>query len=146
VKHRLIIVVLILQTDISFGQFNSKNNGYEELFKKPAITNDKGERILPAEFLGGMSKLYKYINSNLRFPKDAKKEGREGIVYVEFIIDKNGKIKDETVNVVNGFLESCDNEAIRLIKDCPDWKPGKNIDTGEGIEMKYTLTINFKKH
>jgi len=145
-KSILIIILLILQTDVTFGQFNSKNSGYEEIFKKPAITNDKGERILPAEFPGGMSKLYKYINSHLKFPKDAKKYGREGRVYLEFIIDKNGKIKDETVNVVNGFLESCDNEAIRLIKNCPDWNPGKNIDTGEGIEMKYTLNINFKKH
>ena len=91
---------------------------------------------------GGLAKFYEYIDSNLLYPKDAEKKGIEGKVFVEFVIKKDGSIDDMSVNVIKGLNESCNDEAIRLIQECPDWTPGTM--KGQVVKQKVLLPIIFK--
>lgn len=90
---------------------------------------------------GGYLEFVKYLNSNLRYPKDARKKSKEGMVLVEFIVSSDGTIKPESVLIIKGVYESLDNEAKRVIISSPKWTPGTR--EGQPIEMKLVIPINF---
>jgi protein TonB len=94
----------------------------------------------PAEFDGGMAAMYKFIGKNLKYPASARRMGIEGSVFVSFIVDKAGVISD--VQVVKGISADCDKEAERVVKQMPNWKPGKQ--NGRAVKSKFVLPIKFK--
>lgn len=81
-----------------------------------------------------------YISSNMNYPSNAKNDGIEGGVIVEFTISKNGKIKEP--KIIKGVETELDAEAIRLIKKSPEWIPA-NLN-GVEEEHKMQWTIQFK--
>ena len=74
------------------------------------------------EFPGGTEKLFKYLGKNIEYPPMAKDAGIKGKVYVTFVVDKDGSITD--VKVLRGIGGGCDEEAVRVVKSMPKWKPG----------------------
>lgn len=90
--------------------------------------------------VGGMKAFYTYIRANLQYPKLAKDTGIEGRVYLTFIVEPDGSLSN--VRVVRGIGAGCDEEAVRLIKGSPKWKPAK--EKGKAIRQKMTFPINFK--
>ena len=94
----------------------------------------------PASFPGGMANCLKFLSENVKYPEDCKKEGIQGRVIAQFIIDKDGSIKD--VKIVRGVHPSLDKESIRVIESMPKWTPGKV--KGEPVKCQYTLPIAFK--
>ena len=92
------------------------------------------------QFQGGTDGLVKYLSENIKYPKKAEKKGITGKVYVQFIIDKTGKVVD--VVAINGIEKSLDKEAIRVIKTMPKWKPA--MKNGNPVKVKYTIPISFK--
>lgn len=98
-----------------------------------------------AEFVGGMSKFYHYIGKKLRYPRDAKKLGVEGKVFIEFVVDKDGSIPYNSVKIAKGLFESCDEEALRIIRASPNWIPGRSADTDEPVAQRIVLPIVFKR-
>ena len=92
------------------------------------------------EFPGGMDKLLQFINDNMQYPTKAQTEGIQGKVIVQFIIDEDGYIIEP--NIVRSVESSLDNEALRLIKMLPKWKPGTL--KGKAIKVKYTVPVAFK--
>ncbi len=92
------------------------------------------------EFKGGHEQMIKYIIENVKYPEVAKKKGIQGKVYVQFIVDKNGKVCDALV--LRGVQELLDQEALRVVNAMPDWKPG--MDKGESVKVQFTMPINFK--
>ena len=82
-----------------------------------------------------------YISNNLNYPSNVKKDGIEGEVIVEFTVSKNGKIKNP--KIIKGASDDFDAEAIRLIKNSPDWIPA-NLN-GVNEDQKIQWTIQFKK-
>jgi TonB family protein len=95
--------------------------------------------VMP-EFKGGIEALMTYLGNNINYPEEAKQNKDEGKVYVSFVIDKKGKIK-ETI-ILRSVTPLLDNEAKRVIEGMPKWKPGKN--DGKKVNVKYTIPINFK--
>ena len=91
------------------------------------------------EFIGGNDKLYEYIAENIQYPEEAKENEIQGDVYVQFIVWKDGTIKD--VEVVNGSHEDLDNEAKRVVESMPKWNPGKQ--EGIPVNVRFTLPIKF---
>ncbi len=89
---------------------------------------------------GGMSSFYKYIKKNLDYPRQAKRMGVQGKVFLEFIVDKDGTITN--VKVLRGIGAGCDEEAMRILKESPKWKPAKQ--RGRPVRQKMTFPINFK--
>ena len=92
------------------------------------------------EFPGGIDKLLQFINDNMKYPTKAQTEGIQGRVAVQFIVDENGYIIEP--NIVRSVEPSLDNEALRLIKMLPQWKPGTL--KGKAVKVKYTVPVAFK--
>lgn len=90
--------------------------------------------------IGGMKSFYDYINSNIRYPSQARRMNIEGRAFVQFIIEKDGSISQ--VQVIRGISESCDNEAVRVVSNAPKWAPGKQ--RGKPVRVKMVLPITFK--
>ena len=91
------------------------------------------------EFNGGPEAMYKYLAENLKYPKMAAKMNVEAKLYVQFIVNKDGSISDVEVLRSEGF--GLDEEAARVVKQMPNWKPG--IQGGKKVRVIYILPINF---
>src|SRR5205085_12283823 len=89
-------------------------------------------------FPGGEEKLFEYL-SKIKYPAIAKENGISGRVYVTFVVDKDGKIRD--VKTLRGIGGGCDEEAIRVVSAMPDWKPGRQ--NGRNVAVQYNLPVNF---
>lgn len=89
---------------------------------------------------GGMAALMKYLTDNIRYPEAAKKAGIQGRVTVQFVVDKDGSIKN--VRTLRGVNSDLDAEAIRVIQSMPKWKPG--TQKGEPVKVKYTVPVMFR--
>jgi periplasmic protein TonB len=112
-----------------------------------AFSQDQHEEIFAIvehqpQFPGGMGAFYRYIIDNLRYPSEAKQEGREGRVYVQYVIDTTGAIMPESVVVRKGVHEALDQEAVRLLKESPKWIPGRN-EEGKAVKVRMILPITL---
>jgi TonB family protein len=93
----------------------------------------------PAQFLGGMSALYEFIGSQLHYPSEARLNNIQGRVYVQFVVDENGKV-EETV-VVRGISKECDDEVIRVMNLVPNFIPAKQ--KGRNVKQRMVIPIIF---
>lgn len=93
----------------------------------------------PASFPGGMEPFKRYLKSNMKYPEEARKKGIEGRVFVQFVVEKDGSLSD--VKVVKGIDPACDQEALRVIKNSPNWEPG--TQRGQAIRQKMVQNILF---
>ena len=92
--------------------------------------NIKENKDPEPEFIGGKKELQRYLDANLNYPAKAKSAKKEGIVYVSFTVNENGKI--ENSKVVRSIGYGCDEEALRLVEEMPNWVPGKEDGAGSG--------------
>ena len=92
------------------------------------------------EFPGGMTELMKFLQKGINYPVSCKKEGIQGRVIVQFVINKDGSICE--ANVVKPVHPQLDAEAIRVINAMPNWIPGKQ--KGERVRVRYTLPVSFR--
>ena len=88
--------------------------------------------------VGGQNVLRKYIRRNLRYPNSARQNNIKGEVELLLTISEDGTIK--TIVVINSLGYGCDEEAIRLIQDGPDWNPG----TGNNQPIEATTQVKIK--
>jgi len=93
-----------------------------------------------AAFTGGEEAFRKFIGKNLNYPKAAKKAGIQGVVHVLFVIEKDGSLSD--ISIVKGIGGGCDEEAMRVLKMSPAWKPAKQ--RGKEVRSKLVLPIKFQ--
>jgi TonB family protein len=71
------------------------------------------------EFKGGTDGLIAYLGEEITYPEKAKKNGVEGKIFVQFTIDKKGRVKDATV--IKGASAPLVEEALRVINNMPDY-------------------------
>ena len=91
------------------------------------------------EFPGGEAAFGKYLLKNVRYPAIAKENNVQGKVFLNFVVEKDGSVTD--IKVVRGIGSGCDDEAIRVLKNSPHWKPG--IQNGRAVRVYYTVPISF---
>ena len=96
--------------------------------------------IIDASYPGGQDELMKYIASSMKYPQDAMDNGFQGKVYVGFIVNEDGSISN--VEIKRGVQESLDQEALRIIKNMPNWEPAEQ--DGQAIKSSYMLQVSFK--
>lgn len=89
---------------------------------------------------GGMQAFYEYVSKNLKYPSQARRMGIEGKVFVQFVVNTDGSLTD--VQAIKGIGAGCDEEAVRVIKSAPKWKPGKQ--RGRAVRVRMVLPITFK--
>ena len=75
-----------------------------------------------------------------QIPGRSKDNGIEGKVYIKFVVNEDGSVSQ--AQVVRGIGGGCDEEALRVVKDMPKWKAGKQ--RGKNVKVWYTLPVYFK--
>jgi len=88
---------------------------------------------------GGDKARIKYLQENIKYPEMAKESGIQGTVYVTFVVEKDGRIT--SVKVLRGIGGGCDEEAVRVIKKMPKWKPGKQ--RGRSVRVQFNMPVRF---
>ena len=104
----------------------------EEVFDKDNF------EVMP-EFPGGEGKLLQFIAENIHLPKCVIAAQVKGRSIIEFVVEKDGTVSD--FKVVRSLNKECDEEAVRVLKTMPKWKPG--MERGKPIRVKYTVPVKF---
>ncbi|WPU93800.1 TonB family protein [Mucilaginibacter sabulilitoris] len=91
------------------------------------------------EFPGGLDKFGAYLSKAIRYPAVARENGTQGRVIVTFVVERDGSLTD--IKVTRGIGSGCDEEAVRVLKNSPKWKPG--IQNGRPVRVQYSVPISF---
>lgn len=94
----------------------------------------------PATPKGGYSAFYQYIAKNMRYPAQARRMGIEGKVFVQFVVNAQGKISE--IKVARGIGAGCDEEAVRMLENAPDWNAPRQ--RGVPVSQRVMITIAFQ--
>ena len=89
---------------------------------------------------GGTNALMTYLRDNIKYPAEAAKAGIQGKVIVQFVIGKDGTVRD--VKPIRNVSPELDAEAVRVVAAMPKWVPG--YQRGEAVNVRYTLPVNFR--
>lgn len=127
-KYLAIIFLMLFSTQIQAQEEQTEIN--------ENIYNTAGIQVQP-EFLGGMAEFYKYIGKNYKTPNV---KGLKGKIFLTFIIEKDGNLSD--IKVIRDIGHGTGEEAIRVLKACPVWKPGEF--NGEKVRVQYSLPITIQ--
>ncbi len=123
------------------GQSSSTNtaivhNQQEEVLDEPdffTIVED-----MPS-YPGGNAAMLQYIAQSVVYPPKAREDGITGVVYVSYIVDKNGKVRNG--KVVRGANALLDKEAVRVVNTLEGYTPGRQ--GGKPVNVQFTIPIRF---
>ena len=115
----------------------------EVIVEQPLPGDESVEPFVVVEempvFPGGETALLKYLGENTKYPESAKVNGTQGKVIVRFAIDTDGKVSKESV--LKGVDPALDEEALRVVRTLPGFKPGRQ--GGKAVPVWYMVPINF---
>lgn len=118
---------------------------YDQFADEEEEEDDEGQIFMKVEDMpefrgGGIAGFRNYIQKNLKYPTVAAENGIEGTVFVKFVVDEDGSISN--VEVLRGVDPALDEEAVRAIRNAPEWEPGKQ--RGKPVRVQFTIPIVFK--
>jgi protein TonB len=126
------------QSNTSVLQADDTTYSQEEITKiDNKIYNIEDIEVAP-EFPGGINKFYKFMNFNTKYPDEELNV--KGEVFVTFVIEKDGLLTD--IEVLSDAGYGTGTEAIRVLKKCPRWNPGKI--NNEDVRVFYSATLPIK--
>lgn len=134
-----------VNTDIEISQEDdgSKNQVYQEIIEAAPVEAEEAEIFTVVEetpeYPGGDEARMKYLRDNLKYPQLARESGIDGTVYIEFVIETNGSISKPVIKRDIGG--GCGEEALRVVKGMPKWKPGKQRN--KPVRTQFVLPIKF---
>ena len=91
------------------------------------------------EYPGGDLARQQFLNNNIRYPTMARESGIQGMVYVTFVVERDGSVTD--VRVLRGIGGGCDEEAVRVVRNMPKWIPGRQRN--KPVRVQFNLPIRF---
>lgn len=128
-KIALIALVMLL----GFGFSKAQTSGSEDkVYPFVSLKN-------PPTFPGGMKAFYKFLADNIKYPEQAKKDNTQGLVFLSFVVEKDGSIND--IKIDKSLSAATDQEAERVLALSPKWIAG-TLD-GKAIRVKYNMPIRF---
>ena len=143
----VLALLLIVNARASAQQAKqTEQTAYETIIKDATdvkmVNNDSIYQMVEVmpEFPGGTEKMMDYLSKNIKYPEAAKEKGISGRVFLSFVIEKDGAVSN--VKVAKGIGKECDDEALRVVKAMPKWKPG--LQKGKPVRVNYMLPIFFK--
>ena len=139
------------------GTYCFDDTGEPVTIKEPLVEHEIGREIVVCrpirsedeifksveqmpQFPGGDAALIEYLDSHIQYPPEAVKQGIQGKVVVQFVVEKDGSVDE--VKVVRSVDKDLDKEAVRLIKTLPKFIPG--CHKGQAVSVWYTLPVAFK--
>lgn len=114
-------------------------------YKSHTYRNAKGENIesvwlkMP-EFPGRETERNKFLSENIEYPKEAVRNGTQGIVYLSFVIEDDGRVAD--IRLLRGQGGGLNEEAMRVVGLMPKWKPGTR--KGKPVRVLFNMPISFR--
>jgi protein TonB len=108
-----------------------------EKAQKESVSFDLVEN--PPRFPGGDLEMFRFINRNKNYPEALKNEGVSGNVFVNFTVEKDGKLTE--IEVTKGVSTVLDEDARRVLIAMPKWNPGEQ--GGEPVRTSRTLVIKY---
>lgn len=94
--------------------------------------------VMPV-FMAGEKDLFLYLADHVNYPIPAIEAHIQGVVYVSFVVNEHGKVTN--VELLKGIGGGCDEEALRVIEQMPNWHPG--LQGGMPVRVKFTLPVKF---
>jgi protein TonB len=89
---------------------------------------------------GDTQEFSKWVNSQLKYPEQAKQNGIQGRVTLQFTVGVDGMVRN--VSVLRGAHELLDTEAFKVISSSPRWEPGKQ--QGEAVPVTFIFPVIFQ--
>ena len=89
---------------------------------------------------GDANEFTKWVNTQLQYPEQAKKDKVEGRVVIQFTIGTDGEVRD--VKLLRGVREDLDTEAMKVVASSPKWEPGRK--NGEAVPVHFTFPVVYK--
>lgn len=119
---------------VKIVEFNEQEEEVEEY--TPFVVVEQ----MPSFGPGGIDEFRNnYISKNLKYPDVAAENGIQGRVYINFVVEPDGRVTN--VKVVRGVDPSLDKEAVRVVSSSPKWKPG--MQRGKPVRVQFTIPIIF---
>jgi len=131
---KFLILFYILISGTLFAQVQKKSVMIEDTTVY-LITDSK------PSFPGGISKMNKFIYTNLNYKKIFENDVF-GKIFVQFIVEKDGKLSN--IKITRSLDPYCDSEAVRMIRLMPKWKSGKISDKKVRTKIEIPITIKMK--
>lgn len=94
--------------------------------------------VMPA-FPGGNKAMRNYLAKNVKYPKADLEKNLQGRAVVQFVVEPDGSLTD--VKAVRSSSAAMGEEAVRVLKNSPKWKPGKV--NGKPVRAQYNVPVNF---
>ena len=85
-------------------------------------------------------KMLEFIYKNIKYPAIARENGVEGMVVIQFVVEKDGSISQP--KIARDIGAQCGDEAMRIVKQMPKWNPGKQ--RGRAVKVQFNLPVRFK--
>jgi protein TonB len=128
-----------------FDSFNQDGVTSSEIPLHPALAADPAsdqplyyaEQM--AEFPGGEEAMMKFIQGQCYFTAIARELEIQGVVYLSFVIDKEGKVND--IKILKDIGGDLGNVAVKAVKQMPTWKPGRQ--NGRAVSLQFTVPVKF---
>lgn len=92
------------------------------------------------KFPGGISEMVKYIQKEIKYPKEARKKKWEGKTFIKFIVSDSGNVTNVIVTKSSSYT-ILDDEAVRVIRMMPKWNPG--VQNDRNVSVYYNIPLNF---
>ncbi|NJN25547.1 MAG: TonB family protein [Cyclobacteriaceae bacterium] len=138
------------RTGVWTGNFRKGKSTFVETFEEGELVEGKSidslgcvytysEILAQPEYQNGIMEFYKFIGSNMKYPKDARLKGIQGKVYVQFVVDMQGNKTD--VKVIKGISPSCDLEALEVVEKADYFVPAKY--RGQPAQRRMIIPITF---
>lgn len=134
----LFVAILLNATSIQAQEVNDNSNFVASQDSTEQKVFDVAEQM--PSFPGGQAALFAFLAKTIKYPVEAEENNIQGRVIVTFIVERDGTIND--VTVAKSVDPSLDREAVRVVKNMPNWIPGKQ--NGETIRVKYTVPVTFR--
>jgi len=143
---------------------NIHTNDTKDIVENPDIFKDVGIDIIPEllknkveeevdevidfmlieekpSFMGGNHNDFaRWVFQNVRYPELAIENRIQGRVFLQFIIDEEGFIRD--IEVIRGADPLLNREAVRIVSSSPQWSPGKQRN--KPTKVRFTFPVTFK--
>lgn len=81
-----------------------------------------------------------YISKHINYPEMARSTGVQGKVLVKFVVNEDGSVSNAAI--ARGIGGGCDEEALRIVRAMPKWKPGRQ--NGIPVKVYFTLPLSFE--
>ena len=136
----ILILIFLMFSFFTKAQTDSSLNSPSDSLKDQKFDNEKIYSMVEQmpSFPGGEAELFRFLQ-DINYPKEARTKKVSGRIFVTFVVNKEGKLKD--AKILRGLGYGIDEEVMRVINKMPDWIPGKQ--NGKNVSVQFNLPVNF---